>query len=198
VAEYIVAITGGIGSGKSAVGDRFESLGIRVVDMDVASRVVVEPGRPALAAIAERFGEGMLNGDGTLDRRALREHIFANKDERMWLNALTHPLINAWVADELTAATSPYAIVINPLLVRKDAYVNRILVVDVPVETQIERTMARDDVDRKQAESIVASQIGREKRLDLADDVIENTGDLDALLAPVQGLHEQYVEAART
>ncbi len=196
MAEFIVAITGGIGSGKSAVGDRFESLGVRVVDMDVASRVVVEPGRPALAQIAERFGEGMLNADGTLDRRALREHIFANKDERMWLNGLLHPLINAWVADELAAATSPYAIVVNPLLVRKDAYVDRILVVDVPVETQIARTMVRDDVDREQAERIVASQIGREQRLELADDVIENTGDLDALVAPVAALHGKYVEAA--
>ena len=161
MADYIVAVTGGIGSGKTAVSDRFETLGVRVVDMDVASRVIVEPGQPALTAIADRFGTGMLNDDVTLDRRALREHIFAHKEERIWLNQLTHPLINAWVADELKAAMSPYAMVVNPLLMRKDAYVNRILVVDVPVETQITRTMARDTVDREQATRIVASQIGR-------------------------------------
>ena len=171
MADYIVAVTGGIGSGKTAVSDRFETLGVRVVDMDVASRVIVEPGQPALTAIADRFGTGMLNDDGTLARRALREHIFAHKEERNWLNQLTHPLINAWVADELKAATSLYAMVVNPLLMRKDAYVNRILVVDVPVETQITRTIARDTVDREQATRIVASQIGREARLQLADDL---------------------------
>lgn len=196
MAEYIVAITGGIGSGKTAVSDRFETLGVRVVDMDVASRVIVEPGQPALDAIAGRFGATMLSEDGTLNRRALREHIFAHKQERIWLNQLTHPLINAWVADELKAATSPYAMVVNPLLVRKDAYVNRILVVDVPVEIQIVRTMARDDVEREQAERIVASQIGREARLELADDVIVNEGDLAALQPEVLALHERYVGLA--
>ena len=196
MAEYIVAITGGIGSGKTAVSDRFETLGVRVVDMDVASRVIVEPGQPALDAIAGRFGATMLSEDGTLNRRALREHIFAHKQERIWLNQLTHPLINAWVADELKAATSPYAMVVNPLLVRKDAYVNRILVVDVPVEIQIVRTMARDDVEREQAERIVASQIGREARLELADDVIVNEGDLAALQPEVLALHERDVGLA--
>ena len=196
MAEYIVAITGGIGSGKTAVSDRFETLGVRVVDMDVASRVIVEPGQPALGAIAGRFGDSMLSEDGTLNRRALREHIFAHKEERIWLNQLTHPLINAWVADELKAATSPYAMVVNPLLMRKDAYVNRILVVDVPVEIQIVRTMARDDVDREQAERIVTSQIGREARLELAEDVIVNEGDLAALEPEVLKLHESYVGLA--
>ena len=196
MADYIVAVTGGIGSGKTAVSDRFETLGVRVVDMDVASRVIVEPGQPALTAIADRFGTGMLNDDGTLDRRALREHIFAHKEERIWLNQLTHPLINAWVADELKAAMSPYAMVVNPLLMRKDAYVNRILVVDVPVETQITRTMARDTVDREQAARIVASQIGREARLELADDIIVNDGGIEALAPEVEVLHQRYADLA--
>ena len=196
MADYIVAVTGGIGSGKTAVSDRFETLGVRVVDMDVASRVIVEPGQPALTAIADRFGTGMLNDDGTLDRRALREHIFAHKEERIWLNQLTHPLINAWVADELKAAMSPYAMVVNPLLMRKDAYVNRILVVDVPVETQITRTMARDTVDREQAARIVASQIGREARLKLADDIIVNDGGIEALAPEVEVLHQRYADLA--
>ena len=196
MADYIVAVTGGIGSGKTAVSDRFETLGVRVVDMDVASRVIVEPGQPALTALADRFGTGMLNDDGTLDRRALREHIFAHKEERNWLNQLTHPLINAWVADELKAATSLYAMVVNPLLMRKDAYVNRILVVDVPVETQITRTMARDTVDREQATRIVASQIGREARLQLADDIIVNDGEIEALAPEVEALHQRYADLA--
>ena len=197
MADFIVAVTGGIGSGKTAVSDRFAVLGVEVVDMDIASRVVVEPGRPALAEIANRFGPTMMDKNGALDRRALREHIFQDKDERRWLERLLHPLVNQWVAEQLRAATSDYAIVVNPLLVRKDAYVNRVLVVDVPVDVQVERTIERDKVSREQAQAIVKSQIDRERRLGLADDIIENKGELAALEPSVTALHERYVAYAR-
>ena len=112
----IVGITGGIGSGKSAVTERFQQLGITVVDADVAARVIVEAGKPALTAIAEHFGQDILQGDGTLDRAALRQRIFADDDERRWLEQLTHPLIGQEIMDQIAAATSPYTILSSPLL----------------------------------------------------------------------------------
>ena len=196
MAEFVVAVTGGIGSGKTAVSDRFESLGVTVVDLDVAARAVVEPGQPALAAIAAHFGDDVIAADGHLDRRALRAHIFKNPEDRRWLERLTHPLINQWTRDQLSGASSPYAMVVNPLLRARGGYVDRILVVDVPVDLQIERTMDRDNVPREQAEAIVAAQIDREQRLQLADDVIENAGSLDSLEPEVHALHEKYLSLA--
>jgi dephospho-CoA kinase len=196
MADFIVVITGGIGSGKTAVSDRFTALGITVLDMDITAREVVEPGEPALADIVTRFGDNMLDAAGQLDRRAMREHVFANPDDRRWLEGLLHPAINRRIADQLKAATSSYAIVVNPLLRGKGGYITRVLVVDVPVAVQIERTMARDDVEREQAEAIVSSQIDRESRLALADDVIVNDGDLETLSASVDALHRDYLDAA--
>ncbi len=192
---YVVGIAGGIGSGKTAVSEAFHSLGIEIADADVAARRVVEPGQPALAAIAERFGADVLLGDGTLNRGGLRERIFDDVAERRWLESLLHPLINRWIRDRLAAAESPYAILVNPLMRARDPRADRILVVDVPEQLQIERTKARDGVAESQVRSIIASQLDRQSRLALADDVLTNDGSLDDLRGAVDRLHVQYLGA---
>ncbi|MEP4147323.1 MAG: dephospho-CoA kinase [Halioglobus sp.] len=194
----VVGITGGIGSGKSAVTRRFEDLGITVVDADIAARVVVEPGRPALAAIAEHFGKDILLGDGSLDRAALRQKVFSDDAERTWLEQLTHPLIAQEITDQLEAVTSPYAIFASPLLLETSQrdWVDLIAVVDVPEETQLERTMARDDNDEEQVKRIMAAQMNRAERLELADIVIDNSGSLEQLESVVEELHGEFLARA--
>ncbi len=192
----VVGITGGIGSGKTAVSDRFASHGIVVVDCDVIARRVVEPGQPALAEIAAHFGGAVLRADGTLDRAALRERIFAADDARHWLNRATHPRINALVRDGLRDAASPYAVLVNPLMRDRDPRAHRILVVDAPEDVQIERTVARDNVSRTQARATLASQTPRAERLAFADDVVVNDRRLEDLQAAVDRLHERYLQLA--
>ena len=194
--RFIVAITGGIGSGKTAVSDRFANLGIDVIDLDVASRAVVEPNSLALKEISNHFGDGMIRSNGHLDRKALRQHVFDNPIERRWLEKLLHPLINEWTLRQLRAVQTMYAMVVNPLLRARGGYVDRILVVDTPAEIQIERTMQRDEVPRKQAQAIVDSQLDRAGRLALADDVILNAGSLNELNNRVRELHERYLVLA--
>jgi dephospho-CoA kinase len=200
MSELVIGITGGIGSGKTAVSDRFQALGITVVDADVASRVVVEPGRPALAAIAEHFGADALNADGTLNRAELRKRVFADPDERKWLEQLTHPQINQYLRDELAKAESAYAILVSPLLAEtgQSRFCQRIIVVDVPVEIQVQRTMSRDANDEAQVRAIIAAQASREQRLELADDVIVNDEGLEHIDAEVQRLHQIYLDLAAT
>ena len=194
--RFIVAITGGIGSGKTAVSDRFANLGIDVIDLDAASRAVVEPNSLALKEISNHFGDGMIRSNGHLDRKALRQHVFDNPIERRWLEKLLHPLINEWTLRQLRAVQTMYAMVVNPLLRARGGYVDRILVVDTPAEIQIERTMQRDEVPRKQAQAIVDSQLDRAGRLALADDVIPNAGSLNELNNRVRELHERYLVLA--
>ena len=198
MANYVVGLTGGIGSGKSAVSERFEAQGIRVVDADVASRVVVEPGGPALAAIEAHFGPDVITDDGVLDRAALRKLVFEDAAERRWLEILTHPLINQYIAEQLAAAESPYVILAHPLLVEtsQTRICNRVLVVDVPEELQVERTMARDDNPEAQVRAIMAAQASREERLAGADDVINNDQDLTFLDQEVARLHQVYLDLA--
>lgn len=194
----IVGVTGGIGSGKSAVTQRLEALGITVVDADLAARVVVEPGRPALQAIADHFGTGILAADGSLDRAALRQKVFADEQERRWLEQLTHPLIGEEILAQLQASTSAYTVLSSPLLLettQKDL-VDTVVVVDVPEAVQLERTMSRDDNDEAQVRRIMAAQISRDDRLALADIVIDNSGPLDALDGHVAALHSQLLEQA--
>ncbi|EMF0924450.1 dephospho-CoA kinase [Klebsiella aerogenes] len=195
---YTVALTGGIGSGKSTVADEFAHLGVTVIDADIIARQVVEPGTPALLAIAERFGPEMINDDGSLNRRRLRESIFAHSEDKAWLNALLHPLIQQETRRQMQASTSPYLLWVVPLLVenRLTDKADRVLVVDVPKETQIERTMRRDGVSREHAEHILAAQATREQRLAAADDVIENMGSADAVASHVARLHEKYLMLA--
>ncbi|EQB8710667.1 dephospho-CoA kinase [Klebsiella aerogenes] len=195
---YTVALTGGIGSGKSTVADEFAYLGVTVIDADIIARQVVEPGTPALLAIAERFGPQMINDDGSLNRRRLRERIFAHSEDKAWLNALLHPLIQQETRRQMQASTSPYLLWVVPLLVenRLTDKADRVLVVDVPKETQIERTIRRDGVSREHAEHILAAQATREQRLAAADDVIENMGSADAVASHVARLHEKYLMLA--
>lgn len=196
--RYTVALTGGIGSGKSTVANAFAHLGINVIDTDVIARQVVEPETVALQAITTHFGCQMLNEDGTLNRRALREKIFTNPDDKIWLNTLLHPLIQQEAYQQMQIAHSPYLLWVVPLLVENDlaTRANRVLVVDVPKETQITRTMLRDQVSRQQAEHILAAQATREQRLAVADDVIENISSPAAIADDVARLHEQYLMLA--
>lgn len=196
----IVGVTGGIGSGKSAVTKRLEEKGITVVDADLASRVIVEPGKPALSAIADHFGADILTSGGELDRAALRQRVFADEQERLWLEKLTHPLIGEEIFSQLQASTSQYTILSSPLLLettQKDL-VDIVVVVDVPEAVQLERTMARDNNDEQQVRSIMAAQIARDDRLALADIVIDNSGPLAALDAHVAQLHETLLEQAKS
>lgn len=192
---YIVALTGGIGSGKSTVADAFSRLGITIVDADVIARQVVEPNTPALKAIEAHFGNDIINADGTLNRRRLRECIFTTPTEKTWLNALLHPIIHQQTQRQIADATSPYILWVVPLLVENQLQhkANRVLVVDVSPDTQLQRTMLRDNVSRQHAEQILAAQATREARLAVADDVIDNDGAPDAIASDVARLHAQYL-----
>lgn len=192
----IIGLTGGIGSGKSAAADRFATAhGIHVVDADIKSRVVVEPGRPALQHIVDRFGSDILLENGSLKRAALRERVFQDADQRLWLEALLHPLIREEIANDLASATSPYALLVSPLLVEsgQHAMTERIIVVDVPEATQILRTSQRDGVPEAQIKAIMQAQATREDRLRHAHDIILNDQDLATLHAQVDALHERYL-----
>lgn len=195
---FIVGLTGGIGSGKTAVSDRFAALGIKVVDADVCARMVVEPGKPALSLIAEHFGHAVLDSNGALDRARLRQIVFADENERKWLESLLHPLIFEEMWGQLQNATSPYAILVSPLLIEggQTAICQRILVVDVPEDIQLARTMMRDTNSAEQVKAIMATQASRQARLEKADDVIVNEGSLEALWQQVDRLHQQYLSLA--
>ncbi|CAI8880370.1 dephospho-CoA kinase [Kosakonia quasisacchari] len=192
---FTVALTGGIGSGKSTVANAFAALGVNVVDADIIARQVVEPGTEALHAIVEHFGADILLKNGSLNRRLLREHIFASPADKAWLNGLLHPLIQKLTQRQIAQATSPYVLWVVPLLVENQLNdrADRVLVIDVSVETQISRTMQRDGVSREHAEKILAAQASREARLAIADDVIDNNGAPDAIVSDVARLHAAYL-----
>ena len=197
--NFVVGLTGGIGSGKSAVSERFEALGICVVDADQAARVVVAPGRPALAEIAARHGGSLLNEEGALERKRLREIVFADERERLWLETLLHPLIGEELSRQLSEARSRYAMLVSPLLKETGqvALVNRVLVVDVPQSVQVQRTLRRDGGSEDTVRSIIKAQLSREARLEMADDVIENTSGLAHLDAEVGRLDALYSKLAK-
>ena len=196
--RLIIGLTGGIGSGKSAVSTCFENLGISIVDADVAARVVVEPGTPGLAQIAAHFGPGVIDANGALDRAALRRIVFEDAAERRWLEGVLHPRIGEEIRRGLRDASSPYAILVSPLLLeaKQDVLAHRVLVVDVSEETQVARTMRRDNNSGEQVRAIIAAQMGRAERLARADDVIENNGSLEELEPKVLALHRRYLEIA--
>ncbi|MGA6107698.1 dephospho-CoA kinase [Pseudomonas solani] len=192
---WILGLTGGIGSGKSAVATHFGNLGVHLVDADHAARWVVEPGRPALAQITEHFGRDVLQADGQLDRATLRQRIFEHPEERRWLENLLHPLIGEEIVRDLASAQSPYAILVSPLLIESGQHrmTQRVLVVDAPEAVQIQRTMARDKVSEEQVGAILKAQASREKRLEAADDVLINDRDLEWLQREVERLHAFYL-----
>ncbi|HEY6642296.1 dephospho-CoA kinase [Povalibacter sp.] len=194
----LIALTGGIASGKSAVARLFENLGVPVLDTDQIARDVVEPGMPAFAQIVESFGREALDASGRLDRRWLRERVFSDPAQRQLLESITHPAIREELARRAAAADGAYQVHVIPLLVeggRGDLY-DRILVVDCPEEQQMERLMARDQSNAEQARSILAAQASREQRLNVADDVIVNTGTLADLEQFVLTLHQNYERLA--
>jgi dephospho-CoA kinase len=193
-APAVVALTGGIASGKTAVSDRFAARGVPVIDTDLIAREVVAPGQPLLRRIAARFGADILDADGTLNRRALRDIVFADQGARHDLEALLHPAILAETRRRLEALDAPWAVVVIPLLAeigRRD-WIDRVLVVDSPVEDQLDRLQRRDGVDRTQAEATLAAQAKRSQRLEIADDVIRNDGTLDDLLQKADRQVEAY------
>jgi dephospho-CoA kinase len=196
----VVAVTGGIASGKSALTDAFAALGVPVADADIAARAVVEPGTPGLAEIVMQFGSEVLATDGRLDRRQLRERVFAEPALRKRLEAIVHPRVRQWLADAVGGWRAPYGLLSVPLLVENAAaytWVDRVLVVDVPAVIQIERLMRRDDVDRKLAQAMLAAQATREQRLAVADDVHDATAPIDALGNTVAAFHARYLALAR-
>ena len=191
----IIGLTGGIGSGKTAVSDAFQDLGITIVDADLASRIVVQKGKPSLKKIAEHFGNDILNENSELDRAKLREIIFNSDEEKNWLESLLHPAIANQIKDELKASSSPYTILVSPLLLETNQkeYCSKVLVVDVPVELQVERTLKRDQVSEGQVKSIIKAQISRKNRLEFADEVIVNDGSLEELHSTVMKFHQKFI-----
>ncbi len=197
MSHFIIGLTGGIASGKSAVAERFAARGIAVVDADVVARAVVEPGQPALAEVVARFGDGVLQADGRLDRAALRTRVFGDDDARRALEAILHPRIRIAMRAACIAAPGPYAIAAIPLLAEAGTaqayrWLDRLLVVDVPRELQLARLMQRDGIDAALAERMLTAQVDRRQRLALADDVIVNDGPLQRLEAHVAALDVRY------
>jgi dephospho-CoA kinase len=196
-----IGLTGGIASGKSTVTQRFAELGVPVIDADLAARKVVEPGQPGLAQVVQRFGAGVLDANGRLDRRALRTLIFSDSSLREALDAILHPLIRADMEREAARAKAPYVIMAVPLLVEGGTAgqrVDRVLVVDADETLQIQRLQARDGSSEDQARAILASQASRATRLSEADDVLLNTRTVAELRQAVDQLHEQYLQLAQT
>ncbi len=198
MSAYRIGLTGGIASGKSTVSELFAQHGVEVIDADQIAREVVAPGQPGLAAVVEAFGPEVLTEGGTLDRQALRKLVFDDPERRARLEQILHPRIRELMAQRARVAHSPYCILAIPLLVENDLMdqVDRVLVVDVDVETQRERLKWRDGSTDKEIEAILKAQTGRAERLTHADDVIENSGTLEDLAAQVGRLHHYYLAVA--
>jgi dephospho-CoA kinase len=196
-----IGLTGGIASGKSTVSQRFSELGVPVIDADLAARNVVEPGSIGLERVVGRFGPRVLTADGRLDRGALRSVIFADSNARAELNAILHPLIRSDMEQRAAAAVGPYLVFAIPLLVESGSpheRVDRVVVVDVEESLQLERLASRDGSSADEARAILKSQATRAARLDVADDVIVNSGSLAALRNAVDALHARYLDIAAT
>ncbi len=202
MSDYIIGLTGGIASGKSALEKSFLSLGVTVADADRVARAIVEPGQPALAAVTDHFGTALLDHEGRLDRAALRARIFGNDEERRTLQGILHPIIRQRLRAECQAAPGPYSVAMIPLLVEgggRSAYpwLDRILVVDAPRSLQKSRLMQRDGIDGDLAERMLTAQASRTERLALADDIVVNDGEPTCLRAAVDALDTVYRALAR-
>jgi dephospho-CoA kinase len=194
-----IALTGGIASGKTTVANLFADLGVPLIDTDVIARQVVEPGEPALAAVVAAFGADVLDAEGHLDRRRMRALIFSNSSARQRLEAILHPAIRAEMERQSREAGGPYQVLVIPLLAegRQRDHVDRVLLVDVPEELQVQRLMMRDGVTHEQARASLRAQATRAERLAMADDVLRNTGQVDELRQQVAALHERYQALAQ-
>jgi len=194
----IVGLTGGIGSGKSTIARLFADQGVHWVDADDVAREVVVPGTPALKAISEHFGKDILLDSGELNRAELRSWIFQDDTERQWLEQLLHPLIREAMLEQLKPQSYdlPYTLLVSPLLLETDQHtlVDRIVVVDVPIEVQIERTVSRDGNTPEQVQRIIDAQMSRDKRVGKADHIITNAGGVEDAKAQVAKLHAQFVD----
>ncbi|MFN0315532.1 MAG: dephospho-CoA kinase [Burkholderiales bacterium] len=196
---YVVGLTGGIGSGKSAAAQRFAALGATVIDTDAIAHELTSAHGAAMPALRQTFEPEVFHADGSLNRKAMREKVFANGEARKRLELILHPLIREETARHLAQASGSYAVVVIPLLVEKGGYANscrRVLVVDCAEETQIARTMQRSHLDEEQVRAIMATQASRQARLAAADDVISNEGTLEELHRQVGSLHESYLKLA--
>ncbi|WP_223858272.1 dephospho-CoA kinase [Salinimonas profundi] len=197
---FVVGLTGGIGSGKSAATDAFAELGVPVIDADVVARHVVEPGTSAFQKITEHFGNQVITADGTLDRAALREKVFTDPAEKTWLNNLLHPAIRQQMRRDTEAVDYPYCILSVPLLIENNltTMTDRVLVVDCPESLQISRACARDKQSNEATiKRIMQAQASRETRLAAADDIIDNSGTLASLKEQVNTLHARYLTIAQ-
>lgn len=197
---YVVGLTGGIASGKTAVSDRFAGLGVPIIDTDLIARALVEPGQPVLQEVVQAFGDDILDEGGALRRRKLREIIFSDPKKQDKLERILHPAIRAEARRQVEEAEFDYCMVVIPLLAESGhfGWLDRILVVDVPESTQVERLVSRDGVTEEQALASLAAQASRQARLILADDVIDNSGDVNALDEAVSRLHRKYLELSRS
>lgn len=189
-----IGLTGGIGSGKSTVAERFKSNGISVIDADKIAKDVVKKGQPALQKIEAKFGPAILKANGELDREAMRRIVFQDPESLDWLNKCLHPIIRQEINQQIASATSDYVILDIPLLFENklQSLVDRILVVDVPVETQLQRVIHRDNNSKELVQSIIDKQVSREFRLQHADDIVDNSGSQDQLMAQIDKLHQKY------
>ncbi len=196
--KLIVGLTGGIGSGKSLVSDMFSKKNIKIVDSDVVSRKVVEPGSRGLEKIVNRFGEEILDDNSFLDRKKLRKIIFSDQQEKKWLEELLHPLIREETISQLSTSFSAYSILSSPLLLETDTKLltNLILVVDVSEDIQLNRATHRDRTTRDEIKKIINSQMDRKLRLEFADDVIDNSHSIEFTLNQVNKLHQKYLSFA--
>lgn len=197
---FTVGLTGGIGSGKSTVAGVFAELGVEIIDADVVARDVVEPPSTALDAIRARYGAEILTADGALDRPRMRQLVFADEAERAWLEDLLHPLIEERIRQGIAGCDSPYCMLVSPLLLETSQrrLVDRVLVVDVSRQTQLQRSLLRDQSERATIEAIIDAQASREERLRAADDVIDNEGAKNSLTAHVRELHARYLSLSET
>ncbi|MEN8990874.1 dephospho-CoA kinase [Avibacterium paragallinarum] len=195
---FVLGLTGGIGSGKSAASNWFELQGIQVVDADLVAREIVEPGQPALNQIQQQFGDWVLLANGELNRRALREHIFKDPTARQALEAITHPAIRQSIIQQLNEATSPYVILVSPLLFETNQHelANHTLLIDATEQLQIQRASQRDGQNIEQIQKIIQVQMSRQEKQKIADDIVLNDGHLDHLYAQLRPLHLKYLAHA--
>jgi len=194
--KFVLGLTGGIGSGKSAASQWFEAQGIAVVDADIVAREIVDIGQPALQQIQQAFGDWVLLEDGSLNRRALRKYIFQSPEARKTLENITHPAIRTSIIQQLHAAQSPYAILVSPLLFETNQHelTQHTLLIDAAIELQIQRASQRDGQNVEQIQKIIAAQMPREQKRAMADDIVLNDGELEHLYAHLTPLHEKYLQ----
>lgn len=198
MSAFVVGLTGGIGCGKTTVTELFAELGVQAVDADIVARQVVQPGTACFKAIKARFGAEILLADGGLNRNLLRQRVFSQPADKIWLEQLLHPAIRQQLLQQLAGLTSPYALLVAPLLLENKlhSYVQRVLVIDLPERLQLQRAMARDGADQQQISAIMAAQLSRPERLALADDIISNDQTVADLKPQVARLHQQYLVLA--